>query len=50
VISGEGVLAECRIGAGRVLALADAAMLDRERTGRAAAQTLGALLDRGFAD
>lgn len=49
-LSGEGVLAECRIGAGRVLAVADAALLDRERTGRSAAQTLGALLDRGFAE
>jgi hypothetical protein len=50
VISGEGVLAECRIGSGRVLALADAALLDRNPGDARRARMLGALLDRGFAD
>lgn len=45
-----GVLAVCRIGKGRVTALADAAVLAREDADAAREKALGALLDRAFAD
>lgn len=47
---GEGLLATCRIGKGRVTALADAAVLDREDAGGTRRRAFSALLDRAFAD
>jgi hypothetical protein len=46
-LAGAGIVATCRIGKGRVLALADAALLDPELV---PAPILAALLDQGFAD
>jgi hypothetical protein len=45
---GAGVLARCTIGAGRVLALADAAILDLHHPHPAAAAALGWLTDEAF--
>ena len=46
----DGLLATCRIGKGRVTALADAAVLDRDDAGGARQKAFSALLDRAFAD
>ncbi|MFM5886479.1 MAG: ABC transporter [Novosphingobium sp.] len=45
-----GVLALCRIGRGRVTALADAAVLDRDDPDGSRAAAFAALIDRAFAD
>ncbi len=47
-LHGDGLVAECRIGQGRVLAIADAAVLDRGRGDPAHADALAELLDRAF--
>lgn len=47
-LHGGGLLAECRVGKGRVLALADAAVLDREHGDAAHADALAELLDQAF--
>lgn len=44
----DGLVATCRIGKGRVTALADAAVLDRDDAGGARRAALSALLDRAF--
>lgn len=46
----DGLLATCRIGKGRVTALADAAVLDRDDADGARQKAFAALLDRAFAD
>ncbi|MGH6785957.1 MAG: ABC transporter [Novosphingobium sp.] len=46
---GEGVAASCRVGKGRVVALADAAVLGRDDPDGARARALDGLLDSAFA-
>lgn len=46
----EELVANCRIGAGRVLVIADAALLETDRPTGEGAPVLRALLDRAFAD
>jgi hypothetical protein len=45
----EGLAVTCRIGKGRVVALADAAVIEREDPDGARAKALGSLLDAAFA-
>lgn len=45
-----GLLADCRIGKGRVIALADAAVLDRDDADGARRKAFSALLARAFSD
>ena len=45
---GGGLVADCRIGQGRVLAIADAALLDRRDGNSVHAAALASLLDRAF--
>lgn len=47
-ITPEGLLATCRVGAGRVTVVADAALLDRDRDGRKATPALKKLVTRAF--
>ncbi len=49
-VEGKGLVATCRIGRGRVLAVADAAVLSRQDDGGARAAAFSDLLDRAFAD
>ncbi len=47
-LSGDGLAATCAIGKGRVVALADAALLERDDTDGARAAAFSGLLDRAF--
>lgn len=48
VLAGEGVLADCRVGQGRVTVLADAALLDLAQSDPAAPAALRWLVERAF--
>lgn len=49
-LAGQGLLADCRVGRGRVLALADAALLERGDQEAERAEALTSLLSRAFAE
>lgn len=49
LITDAGLVAECRIGAGRVVVVADAALLEPDENARKAAPLLDSLLERAFA-
>lgn len=49
-ISARGLIADCRVGEGRVLLVADAALLDDHFEEPARGKALGTFLDRAFAD
>jgi hypothetical protein len=49
-LAASATLADCRVGAGRVLALADAHLLDPAESSELHRQAFAELLDRGFSD